>query len=178
MKRTTLKLFTVEFALLGAAMAQESAPAASAQLCNILKSASVQKLTEYIDQAPDDAQAATCVLIAFHQVGIAPAEKALPILVNYLTYKRPRTEGERYGIYKHFPAPDVLYPAIHELVVLGNKSEPTIIDFIASEQANGLALDNALYTLLLIPQGDTLTVIHELHSASLVNRRNSARNRL
>jgi hypothetical protein len=67
----------------------------------------------------------------------------------------------------HGNGPTVLYPAVHELYVLGDAAESALVTFIGTNKSSTRTeLDNALYTLLLIHHGDALAVIQELHKES------------
>ena len=135
------------------------------QECVALHSASVAKAVDHVQHAPDEAASAGCVKLAFHQVAKSPSEQAIPLLISYLGYKRPLNEGERHGIFMHGPGPDVLYPAVHELCRLGEAAESSLVRFIAEgKSAEGVGLDNALYTLILIHHGNIMAVIQKLHS--------------
>jgi hypothetical protein len=85
------------------------------------------------------------------------------LLIGYLGYKRPLSEGERYGVFMHGGGPSERFPAVHELFLLGSSSESALMASIAdSENGAGIETQNALYTLLLIHHGDAVSVIREL----------------
>jgi hypothetical protein len=149
------------------------------QECEALKTSSVEKLTEYLQHAGDSAEVASCVQVAFHRMAVLPSEQAIPLLITYLGYKRPLNESERNGFFMHAKAPDVLYPAVQELFVIGSPAEPALIGFIAKNKDNaGPESKNAVYTLLLIRHGDVVSVIQELHKASVSSTSDEARDRL
>ena len=80
----------------------------TAQECDALKSGSASEAIEYLRHVGDDPAAVTCVNLAFHQISGLPPEKAVPLIVERLAYKRPLAEGERHGIFMHGNGPDVL----------------------------------------------------------------------
>jgi hypothetical protein len=137
------------------------------QECEELKGASPGKATLYLQHPGDDAAAAMCVLTAFHQIAAQPPQRAIPFLISHLGYKRPLNEAERQGLFMHGNGPNVLYPAVHELYTIGHDAEPALVGWIAQNRdRNGTVARNALYTLLLIHHGNTISVIKELHQAA------------
>jgi hypothetical protein len=149
------------------------------QECDALKSTSAPAVTEYLQHVGDDPAASSCVEAAFHQIATAPPELAVPTLITYIGYKRPLNKGERLGIFMHGNGPNVLYPAVHELFVIGSPAEPALIGFIAKNKDNaGPESKNAVYTLLLIHHGDVVSVLQELHKASVSSTSDEARDRL
>jgi hypothetical protein len=149
------------------------------QECDALRSGSAAKATDYIQHAGKDAGAAACVQVAFHRIASSPPELAIPLLINYLGYKRPLNDGERHGIFLHGNGPAVLYPAVHELYVLGDAAESALVTFIGTNKSGTRTeLDNALYTLLLIHNGSALAVIQELHKESTSSASMETRDRL
>jgi hypothetical protein len=122
---------------------------------------------EYLCHVEDDPAAASCVILAFHQIASSPASEAIPLLIERLAYRRPLSEGERHGIFMHGKVPDVLYPAVHELYSLGKPSETALLRFIAeNKDATKIEKENAIYTLLLIHHGDGLSVVEALAQES------------
>jgi hypothetical protein len=157
----------------------------SCQECHSLNSASIQQAEDYINTAGDEAEFASCVQIAFHRIAGFPPQQAIPTLIKYLSYKRPLNEAERDGFGNHNQILGGLYPAAHELCQIAFAAEPKVavepelIAYIANdENANGLALENALRTLLTIRHGDIVSLIHKLHVASESSTSLAARERL
>jgi hypothetical protein len=149
------------------------------QECEAPKTSSVEKLTDYLQHAGDSAEVAPCVQAAFRRIAALPSEQAIPLLITYLGYKRPLNESERHGFFMHAKAPDVLYPAVQELFVIGGPAEPAVIGFIAKNKDGvGQESKNAVYTLLLIRHGDVVSVIQELHRAGQSSADSEARDRL
>jgi hypothetical protein len=171
---TALALFALIFLFPSIGIGQE---------CSGLKSASVQQVEGYIRKAPNKAGGTECVEFAFHRIASFPPNVAVPTLIRYLDHKRPLNEGERNGIFMHGPIPEELYPAIHELVLLGDTSEAKfveakLVEFIGNdENAKGIALEHALRTLLLIHHFDILPIIHELHNGSTSSTNATSRDR-
>ena len=154
-------------------------PGLIAQECENLKIASVVDATDYLRHAGDDPAAAGYVQLAFHQIAISPPDKAIPLLVTYLGYKRPLNAGERNGIFMHGNAPSVLYPAVHELGALGDAAEAAIVSFVAERKdGSSVELENALYALLLIRHGDAVAVIQELRKKAATSPNSEMKNRL
>lgn len=140
---------------------------------------SVDQAVDYIQHAGNDAKAAHCVQLAFHQIASSGTDRAIQTLVQFLSYRRPLSESERKGIFLHGKGPSVLFPAVHELFSLGDSAEPGLVGFIArGKEAQGIALENALYTLLLIHHGNALDVIQKLHSESTSSTNAEERERL
>jgi hypothetical protein len=163
-------LLTVMFLLSMRSIAQE---------CEALKTSSVAKIIDYLQHAADDSTGAACVQVALHRMGALPQEQAIPLLTTYLGYKRPLSEGERHGFFMHGSAPDVLYPAIQALYSIGSPAEIGLVSFLARYKDNaGPASKNAVYTLLLIHHGDAVSVVQELHKASVSSTSDEARDRL
>jgi hypothetical protein len=149
------------------------------QECGATNSASVEKIADYLQQVGDDPAASACVQAAFHHLAVLPADEAIPRLITYLAYKRPLNEGERHGFFMHGKAPDVLYPAVYELYLIGGPAEPALISFISgNKDGQGLETKNALYTLLLIHHGDVVAIVREIHKASVSATSEGARDRL
>ncbi|MGA9391288.1 MAG: hypothetical protein WBV69_12650 [Candidatus Sulfotelmatobacter sp.] len=148
------------------------------QRCSALNDATVEQLVDYLQHPADDAATASCVQATFRLIASLPPRQAIPLLISYLGYKRPLTESERSGYFMHGNGPNVLYPAVHELRVLGSAAEPAILDTIAEGKNRGVALENALFTLLLIHQGDAVAVIRELRKKSVSSTTLGATNRL
>jgi hypothetical protein len=149
------------------------------QECEALKTSSVEKITDYLQHAGDDSAVAACVQVAFHRMAAPPPEQAIPLLTTYLGYKRPLNESERHGFFMHGKAPDVLYPAVQELYSIGGPAEPVLVSFLARNKENtGPESKNAVYTLLLIHHGDAISVVQELHKASVSSASGEARDRL
>jgi hypothetical protein len=112
-----------------------------------------------------------CVRAAFQRIASAPAEEAVPLLLKYLGFKRPLNEGEKHGIFIHGRTPATLYPAVQALFAIGTPAEPGLIGFLAHESGeNAAERSNALYALLLIHHGNTMTVIENLMKASKLTR--------
>jgi hypothetical protein len=154
-------------------------PLAKSEECEALKSGSILDVTDYLRHARDDAADAICVRKAFHQLAGLPPEQAIPLLIKYLGYKRPLGEGERQGIFMHGNGPEVLYPAVHELYVIGNGVEPQVMKFIGqSPDATVTELSNASYVLLLIHHGNVIEVIKTLVQASSASGDNATSQRL
>lgn len=136
---------------------------AAGQDCEALRSGAPSAAVEYLRHAGDDPAAASCVILAFHQIASLQPEQSIPLLVERIDYKRPLNEGERLGIFMHGDGPNVLYPAVHELAALGKASEPALLHFIADDKdVTKTARENALYTLLLIHHGNALDVVDTL----------------
>ncbi len=105
----------------------------TAQECAVVKLASAEQAANYLQHAGRNAEAAECIQVAFRQIAKSPAEEAIPVLIKYLSYKRPLNEGERNGIFMHGKGADVLYPAVHELYTLGAPAESALVNFIAKD---------------------------------------------
>lgn len=79
----------------------------------------------------------------------------------------------------HGNGPSVLYPAVHELFLIGSSAEPFLLNFIAENRDNDdMAKQNALYTLLLIRHGNVISLIRELRTRSKSSITPIARERL
>lgn len=129
----------------------------------------------YIQRASDDSANAECVKIAFHVLATSTPPRAIALLISYLSYKRPLNEGERHGIFMHGKGPEVLYPAVNELSHMGAAAEDGIVAFIGeSKDANRIALNNAIYALILIHHGNALAVVQRLHSESSTSTNSDA----
>jgi hypothetical protein len=140
------------------------ATASLGQQCDQLKSGSVADATSYIDHAGNDSRAAECAEVAFKQIAALPAQQAVPLLIQRLGYKRPKTESEQAGFYVHHPpGPQYFFPAIDALVTLGDAAEPGLLEFLAqNESASAVERDNALYALFLIKHGDVLHLLDDI----------------
>jgi len=170
------KLITALWVLLAVAWLL---PTVTAQECAAVKLASAEQAANYLQHAGSNAEAAECVQVAFRQIANSPVEEAIPVLIRYLSYKRPLNEGERNGIFMHGKGLDVLYPAVHELYTLGAPAESALVHFIAEDKnATGAARENALYSMLLIHHGNALAVIQRLHSDSAASASAEAIDRL
>lgn len=149
------------------------------QECEVLRGGTVAEATEYLRHAVDESAAASCVKAAFHRIGASPPEQAIPLLIGYLAYKRPLSEGERRGIFMHGGGPSELYPAVHELYLLGSPAEPALVGLIAGNRDSAAPEEkNALYTMLLIHHGDVVSVIKLLHKEGISSTNEEARDRL
>jgi hypothetical protein len=149
------------------------------QECRSLASGSATVATEYIEHTDDNPDAASCVKLAFHQIAVGPPAESIPVLINFLSYKRPLNKGERSGIFMHGKGPSELYPAVHELGGLGPDAEVALIGFIPSkEDSNSLEIENALYAILLIHHGNVVGVIQRLRAEAENSDGPTARNRL
>jgi len=151
----------------------------TAQECAAVKLASAEQAANYLQHAGSNAEAAECLQVAFRQIAKSPVEEAIPVLIKFLSYKRPLNEGERNGIFMHGKGADVLYPAVYELYTLGVPAESALVHFIAEDtNARGVARENALYSILLIHHGNALAVVQRLHSDSVASASVEARDRL
>ena len=155
------------------------APLAWAEECSALVTGSADDAIKYLRHAKDEAAAASCVKTAFHQIAGLPSEQAIPILISFLGYKRPLNEGERYGIFMQGSGPNVLYPAVHELFLLGKTAEPELVNFIGQRNdVKGTEVSNTLYALLLIHHGNAVDVIKTLAEARKASEDNRKGDRL
>jgi hypothetical protein len=152
------------------------------QECGAVSTSSLQQAEDYINSAAD-AESSPCVKTAFGRIASFPPSVAVPTLIKYLGYKRPfRREGE---ILMHGPMPEEFYPAIAGLCSIAENSagkplvEAKLADFIGfNENAKGIALENALYTLVLIHHFDLIPIIQELHKESTMSASIAASDRL
>lgn len=152
----------------------------SGEECTVLKSGKIADATEYLRRAAEKQPVSlSCVQLAFEQIAGAPSEQAVPILIDYLGYKRTLNSGEGRGIFLHGNTPGTLYPAIHALYTIGPPAEPGLISFVAhSKEQGGVEQNNALYTLLLIHHGDAMSVIGNLMKESKSSSDTEDRTRL
>jgi hypothetical protein len=103
-----------------------------------------------------------CALAAFRLIQQLPQEKAIPILIRYLGYKRPITAEFQA------PRPYPLYPAVETLYSIGVAAEPALIEFVAqNEDETSIEHHNALYALALMRHADVVPTIKLLRERSL-----------
>jgi hypothetical protein len=151
----------------------------AAQECALLKTASIETVTGYLQHAGDDPAEVPCIKAAFGRIAGIPSEQAIEILIGYLAYKRPLNEAERHGFFMHGTTPDVLYPAVYELYVIGARAEPALVDYVATNWGSaGPGAKNALYAMLLIHHGDVVPVIRTLLQGTVSSKAEEARDHL
>ena len=147
------------------------------QNCELLTSDSVADVIKYLSR-PISSQESVCVDHAFKIIGSLPADQSIPLLVGYLGYKRPMSDTERRGIFLRIPKKDYLYPAVHELYDLGSLAEPALINFLSENDGETLTKENALYCLLLIEQGNVVSLIKKLNAQAEALKGTKASSRL
>jgi hypothetical protein len=174
LQKRTARLLTISILLVSVG----SAVVSNGQECATLNEASIKDADKYIQTLDHSKVSADCIAAAFNVIAAAPAQQAVPVLIKYLDYKRPLNEGERNGIFMHGNGPEVLYPAVDALFHVGDVAEPAIIRLIAERTLARVRLRNALYTLVLIHHGDTVSVIQELSRARTGSNSLSERQRL
>jgi HEAT repeat protein len=135
--------------------------------CAVLRSARAREAADYLRSEVPAAVPTACVEQAFTRIARLPPEEAVPLLVEFLGWKRPLNAAERLGIFIHPNTPDNLYPAVSALFQIGAPAEPGIIRFLArADEENNLARKHAIYTLLLIHHGNVMDVLENLMRAS------------
>jgi hypothetical protein len=150
-----------------------------AQECSEARLGSAAEAAEYLRHASAAVTPLVCVQAAFQRIANAPSEEAVPFVLQHLGFKRPLNEGEKHGIFIHGPTPTTLYPAVQALSTIGAPAESGLVGFLANENAGKeVERSNAIYTLLLIHHGNTLTVIENLMKASKLTRDDAESTRL
>lgn len=145
------------------------------QDCDYLDKASIRKAEQYLKVPKNAPEEIDCVVNAFHRIGSFPPRRSVPVLVRYLSYKRPLNELEEAGITIN-PSVD-FYPAVDELIAIALRTEyaprpkaivePALMRFIErNPAANGAALHNAVRVLVVLHGHDMLLVARKLHLAS------------
>jgi len=131
----------------------------ASQVCEELKSASATDAVTAVDDG--EIKTASCSWAAFQLIEHLPPEKAIPILIKHLAYKRP-SSNELHG-----PRPYAPYPAVESLYDVGLAAEPALIDFVAQhEDDNSIERRNALEALALIRNGDVVPTIKLMRERS------------
>ncbi|PYX38474.1 MAG: hypothetical protein DMG81_11625 [Acidobacteria bacterium] len=147
--------------------------------CGEARFGSAAEAAEYLQHASAAVTPLVCAQKAFQRIAKATSEEAVPLLLQHLSFKRPLSEGEKHGIFMHGPTPDTLYPAVQALFTIGLPAESGLIGFLAHENnENAVERSNALYALLLIYHGNTLSVIENVMKASKLTRDDSEGSRL
>ena len=140
---------------------------------------SVAEAAEYLQHASTAVTPLVCVQAAFQRIANAPSAEAVPLLLQYLGFKRPLNEGEKQGIFIHGRTPATLYPAVQALSTIGAPAESGLIGFLANENhEKEVERSNAHYTLLLVHHGNTMMVIEDLIKASESTRDDAESTRL
>jgi hypothetical protein len=149
------------------------------QECSEARLGSAAEAAEYLQHASAVVTPLVCVQAAFQRIANAPSEEAIPLLLQHLGFKRPLNEGEKHGIFIHGRTPATLYPAVQALSTIGAPAESALVSFLANEnEGKEVERSNAIYTLLLIHHGNTLTVIENLMKASKLTRDEAESTRL
>jgi hypothetical protein len=149
------------------------------QECGEVRLGSAAEAAAYLRHASAAVTPLVCVQAAFQRIANAPSEEAVPLLLQYLGFKRPLNEGEKHAIFIHGPTPATLYPAVQALSTIGAPAESGLIGFLADENdGKEVEKSNALYTLLLIHHGNTLAVIENLIKASKLTHDDAESTRL
>ena len=123
----------------------------ASQNCASLNTASVEEVVSALDHG--EVKTEDCSRVAFRRIEELTADKAIPILIGHLKFKRPG--------YPNAPADHrSQYPAIDSLYSIGPSAEPALIEFIAQNQ-NGDILEyhNVLSTLAMIRHFDVVPTI-------------------
>jgi len=71
------------------------------QECSEARMGSVAEAAEYLQHASTAVTPLVCVQAAFQRIANAPSAEAVPLLLQYLSFKRPLNEGEKQGIFIH-----------------------------------------------------------------------------
>jgi len=134
-----------------------SANPCASQGCEELKLESASDAVNALDHG--EIKTAFCSRAAFQLIENLPQEEAVPILIKYLSFKRP-ISNEPHGL-------ESQYPAVEALGKLGPAAEPALIDCIAhQENDNSLQRANALLALGLIRHGDIVPTIKLMRERS------------
>jgi|GEM_PF-2413272 len=134
-----------------------SASPCVAQRCDELKLASATDAVNALDRG--EIRTAFCSRAAFQLIGDLPQEEAVPILIKYLGFRRPDSNGPQRLQSR--------YPAVDALAKVGLAAEPALIDFIAQqEDDNNLQCANAVEALDLIRHGDAVPAIKLMRERS------------
>jgi HEAT repeat protein len=135
-----------------------SASPCVSQGCEELKLASATDAVNALDRG--EIRTAFCSRAAFQLIGNLPPEQAVPILIKYLGFMRPKSNEVQHGL----PSP---YPAVDALAKVGLAAEPALIDFIAQqEDDSSLQRANAVDALDLIRHGDAVPTIKLMRERS------------
>jgi hypothetical protein len=126
--------------------------------CESLNTTSAEQVVSALDHG--DIKTEDCSRVAFQRIEQLPQDKAIPILIGHLNFKRPGYPNAPHGLRSQ-------YPAIESLYNIGLSAEPTLIELVAQNQ-NGDSLEyhNALSALATIRHGDVVPTIKLLRARS------------
>jgi hypothetical protein len=134
-----------------------------AEECDSLQSHSSQEAIKYLQTIQGDQRTRSCVHAAFKEISSMPSDQALPILLQYIAYKRPLTDIEKKGV-SFSRDPGNLYPAVQVLFDLGRDAvEPSLITFLGQEASSDpQSFENAVYLLRALRHGNVLAALEDL----------------
>jgi hypothetical protein len=132
--------------------------ACASQNCEILNTASVEQVFRALDHG--EIKTEDCSRVAFRRVEQLPEDKAIPILIGHLKFKRPGYPNAPHDWRSEYPAIDSLYN-------IGLSAEPALIDFLAQNpDGDKLEYHNALSALAMIRHFDVVPTIKMLRARS------------
>jgi hypothetical protein len=151
----------------------------SAQQCQTLQSHSSEDAIAYLQAQQTIAPNIICVRAAFKVISLLPSEQAIPILLQYIDYKRPLTDIEKKGV-SFTRDPGNLYPAVQILFDLGRDIvEPSLITFLGQESSNDpQRFENAVYLLRALRQGNVLAAMGDLKARRVLTTNVAVNSRL
>jgi hypothetical protein len=121
-----------------------------AQNCEILRDAHAKRMIDYLTETSRSEGEAPCIGFAIRRLGDAHARAAIPILIDYLDYKRPLDEGEKNGFYLHAPIVPEMYPAASALFAIGKPSVPYLLEVVEAADTHEQKQSNAVCAVMLI----------------------------
>ncbi len=139
-----------------------------AQDCDLLRQSTRVQLINYLQSNSRSEPEWPCIKFALRELGESKgkeAKEAIPVLVDYLDYKRPLSGAEKNGFFLHMPSAEEMYPATGALFSIGQPAIPAMIRVIESSD-DPQKHDNAVFVIMQIyrermPQG-----IQKLKAAS------------
>lgn len=130
----------------------------ASQNCESLNTTSIEQVVGALDHG--EIKTENCSRVVFRRIEQLQQDKAIPILIGHLDFKRPG--------YPNAPSDGrSQYPAIDSLYNIGLSAEPALIEFVAQNQeGDNLAYHNALSALAMIRHFDVVPTIKMLRARS------------
>lgn len=145
--------------------------------CEQLGNADNAKLIQFLKDGQASNPNPYCVEYSIRRLGSAKAGEAIPVLVSYLSFRRPETEREKMGMGGALGTPSHEFPAISALTQIGLIALPALVEMIEKEGPDNEAHRNAVYAVLKI-HNDGVAAIHFLRHSADAAKSADARNRL
>jgi len=91
-------------------------------------------LVSFLEGAGSGQENAECVTLLIDALGKQAYAPAIPVLIKFLDFRRPRTEREKLGLHVQMRG---FYPAVNALEQIGDEALPAVLNVIKTLDLTG-----------------------------------------